>query len=648
MDPTEALEITDIEGYLQHHQDLIVLTAIDSSRNTAEENVQFLQKNWMNSNWSAARKYLSENLARLSNKSNIFKGPTSQVNDSNTAPNNSSLEISQSFDSNFKSSSNFQTPKYRDLKHPKFDNSTTDSLSCFVEIISNISDGQLNIKNNFRPIVNMRDILKKVDPKDLGMSVHLFREFGTSLELIATMVGEFHDLNSKGPGYYSPICFSRVCRPEVSLVKDRSMNLLNQSRIFYENQFSQYMDKVIDKAIVDGRARENMGAGSAKGIRTKIFIDILSANNQFELGYDPVLMPNGIPFWPFIYYSIRVGDIQSAHDELIYIISKAVNSFDRETYQIVSEFLEYLLHGNRKLRVQSLQNLDEICSKAARILSDYNEDNMDYYLLQVINLLRLWNPDESYKTHKSIEDFLWTNLWFITWSDELKRFGANPNIIGDFNLDGFSGVIDECCSNDRLDPEGTDPFKYAIVLFSCQRFGEAIYYLWEHKQMIPAVHLLSCCIYYGLILPFEELAPNSSKIRPQDLLMYWLEEIRKIFDVTKCSKYLLLLDSNWKIHELMSIVDRKILEKYQTLSQDVIDTTLISLIDSCSLEDIKLLLGDINRVGLREKGSLDLHFSTNQVEQIIRFLATKTYENDRNDPMNLYYQKFLGSTKQKF
>jgi hypothetical protein len=166
--------------------------------------------------------------------------------------------------------------------------------------------------------------------------------------------------------------------------------------------------------------------------------------------------------------------------------------------------------------------------------------------------------------------------------------------------------------------------------------------------MIPAVHLLSCCIYYGLILPFEELAPNSSKIRPQDLLMYWLEEIRKIFDVTKCSKYLLLLDSNWKIHELMNIVDRKILEKYQTLSQDVIDTTLISLIDSCSLEDIKLLLGDINRVGLREKGSLDLHFSTNQVEQIIRFLATKTYENDRNDPMNLYYQKILGSTKQKF
>ena len=57
LDPnSETLESTDIEGYLQHHQDLIILTAIKGSRQAAEENVQTLQRNWVNSNWAVARK----------------------------------------------------------------------------------------------------------------------------------------------------------------------------------------------------------------------------------------------------------------------------------------------------------------------------------------------------------------------------------------------------------------------------------------------------------------------------------------------------------------------------------------------------------------------------------------------------------------
>ena len=62
LDPSERLDNTDIEGYLQHHQDLILLTAIDGARQSAEENVQALQRNWISRNWASARKNFTESL----------------------------------------------------------------------------------------------------------------------------------------------------------------------------------------------------------------------------------------------------------------------------------------------------------------------------------------------------------------------------------------------------------------------------------------------------------------------------------------------------------------------------------------------------------------------------------------------------------
>ncbi len=42
-DPTERFEGTDIEGYLAHHHDLIILSAIDEARISSEHDVQETQ-----------------------------------------------------------------------------------------------------------------------------------------------------------------------------------------------------------------------------------------------------------------------------------------------------------------------------------------------------------------------------------------------------------------------------------------------------------------------------------------------------------------------------------------------------------------------------------------------------------------------------
>lgn len=61
---------------------------------------------------------------------------------------------------------------------------------------------------------------------------------------------------------------------------------------------------------------------------------------------------------------------------------------------------------------------------------------------------------------------------------------------------------------DYFDRERTTPFKYATILFSCQRYGDAIMYLWTSNKVVAAVHLTVVCLYYGLILPHVPLTQN--------------------------------------------------------------------------------------------------------------------------------------------
>lgn len=43
----ERLEGTDIEGYLSHHHDMIILSAIDEARRVAEKDVSDIQKRYL-------------------------------------------------------------------------------------------------------------------------------------------------------------------------------------------------------------------------------------------------------------------------------------------------------------------------------------------------------------------------------------------------------------------------------------------------------------------------------------------------------------------------------------------------------------------------------------------------------------------------
>ncbi|CAM9139626.1 unnamed protein product [Phaeothamnion confervicola] len=60
-EPTRPLGVTDINGYLQHHHDMIILTATEEARKAAEDTALLQQREWEQEDWrSTKQRILSE------------------------------------------------------------------------------------------------------------------------------------------------------------------------------------------------------------------------------------------------------------------------------------------------------------------------------------------------------------------------------------------------------------------------------------------------------------------------------------------------------------------------------------------------------------------------------------------------------------
>lgn len=110
---------------------------------------------------------------------------------------------------------------------------------------------------------------------------------------------------------------------------------------------------------------------------------------------------------------------------------------------------------------------------------------------------------------------------------------------------------------DYFDPQRNAPFTYALILFCCHRFGEAISHLWQTRRTFPAVHLLVVCLHYGLVLPHTPLCSATSglqdssgaQLSASSLLTQWTSSSRiAALDSRQKVDYLVGLNSRWLSH----------------------------------------------------------------------------------------------------
>jgi hypothetical protein len=71
------LEGADLEGYLAHHHDMIILTSIEESRRLAEQHVQNMHRRWMRNDWESAKASFMESLGHRAHKWSVSEAAAS-------------------------------------------------------------------------------------------------------------------------------------------------------------------------------------------------------------------------------------------------------------------------------------------------------------------------------------------------------------------------------------------------------------------------------------------------------------------------------------------------------------------------------------------------------------------------------------------
>jgi hypothetical protein len=207
-----------------------------------------------------------------------------------------------------------------------------------------------------------------------------------------------------------------------------------------------------------------------------------------------------------------------------------------------------------------------------------------------------------------------------------------------------------------FDEHRNSPFKYALLLFACHRFGDAIVYLWQADKVFFAVHLTVLCLHYGLILPHMTLHQNpvlplvssyyqtnvhdtaafghammvassssssganpidgahvhahggaghAFSLTPRTVLTCFLENEQLRQSAQSCLAYWMSLNSNWLKHAQIpyqSPFDKEYRDSHRMKSHETVSSTLENFLMTLSLKDLNEIVGyleDANTIRMK-------------------------------------------------
>lgn len=209
-----------------------------------------------------------------------------------------------------------------------------------------------------------------------------------------------------------------------------------------------------------------------------------------------------------------------------------------------------------------------------------------------------------------------------------------------------------------FDPSHAFPFKYTLVLLACQRFGDAVVYLWTCNRSTAAIHLLVLFLHYGLLLPHLPLSPPLLNLRsstmhsdlsPCSILRLWVQQFVTAAFPDIAVDYLAMLNVQWLPHVrgLLPRDGEEIIHiKCQQAIGGVLETFLLSL-DEASLRKVvgSVLQADSSSLSLerlRSGGRLDAYFPAESVDLLLARTAFVKMSRDADAAGAVHFYSLAG------
>eukprot|EP00029_Vermamoeba_vermiformis_P006383 TRINITY_DN2483_c0_g1_i2.p1 TRINITY_DN2483_c0_g1~~TRINITY_DN2483_c0_g1_i2.p1 ORF type:complete len:833 (-),score=260.37 TRINITY_DN2483_c0_g1_i2:26-2524(-) len=357
-EPLESISETDLESYLKHEHELIVLSAIEEAKKETIEqyNSNFISR--MEDEWEEKKREIIEMLTQ-------------------TGPAWEGLQKTKE-----KPKVNFQTSMDMKMLH-------------YAKVVCDLNNFRLQ-KKPFGLATRLLDVAKNFDDKNMQRKLELIDCF----DLLRKMIGEGGVLPD-GTMTRSP------SRNERDFEQDLKTNpsevkryFLKGARDFLEEQYNN----IIQTMTKNNLQKAQLGGRPTTIAFVKGYLNILFNIPTQPFPDDYEKSPDGYPMWAVIYYCIRCGDLNAA---IQYAASVPVLA------NFVTYMKSYTDNRDRKLpdqiAVQILQEYRQL------------RNDQDPYKSIVFNLLGRCDATKSYNAIRrwTTQDFMWFKLNMITSVEEV-------------------------------------------------------------------------------------------------------------------------------------------------------------------------------------------------------------------------------------
>ncbi|KAL9644584.1 hypothetical protein ABK040_015323 [Willaertia magna] len=583
-EPLEPIGETDIEGYLKHEHDMILLSSIEESKRHTSNCFYRNYNNYLEKDWNRAK----DELNQILNLHKSFKSGTIPMTVSSGHPLQRKVltyQPSPYLQSNILQSPNtplLQTPNVSFGKRGK-----TNMDSRMVEYSNVVFDfNQIVKRNDFYPILSkFLQVVNNLDDTEIRK-----REVSECWKLLIRMVNEEN-------------------LTEINLQNNSIKNekkLIDGVKKYMEMAYVQYMKELIQPSI--------MGSNNYDTTLNMSNLDLVKTFVSKTLSHvgDDVLgeFLNNFPIWPVLFYCLRCGFI----DEAISFVKECKGAFPEN----ILNSLEVLKNPNQQpLTITNIEQLENSLKETYRKISPTKIFQISCYLVLGRCDVKKTVPQVFSKT----EDFMWLKLSFIRPTSTSTT--SATSVSSKYSLKELQQIV--VSHGPKHFSTRKNSLLYFKLLLSTLQFERAIEYLCGRQSegyQVEAIHFAFALNYYGLLNTTKELTLPLLTITndlPTLNFYFLIRDYVRIFAHTNprdAISYFYIFYYKGQKNEYFKCIKELVLES----------------------NDITVLLGRVEQNGMIKKGCLEQYLTREELLKILEECANNYKETGRyRDAVDLFF-----------
>ena len=628
---------------------------------------------WTSNEWASSRRQFVESLGHRSQVwSNTTLVVRTQSEDlgSNTlansqSPYGSSLSLLKSSGGSYPAATPTKSSSLQLIPSNQNTMMTSELFKDQARVIKDLHIGVFNGTNiNSRVFSNLSSAVRITPgngPDQDGLSKLDLIGYQNLLEMMSEMVGEKTNATPLPHKFFSTVCFAQSDVVAGALAQKKRYLTFHAMK-HLQDQIWVDWSTAADGFVSQGQLQlPPSGLGESKNQRLRAYVghlwfngDITPTRNLALSPFDPA--GRETPVFAYIYHCLRIGELGGAMKEIENCLQGGLRNIERDILTCLIGYKNIYSNLTDTYTVcaplpsndaDQLLRAMAVCGNLYEDEKRKNERDLDPYRESVLNLLSLRNQNSSSEASipgSTLEDFLWTNLWFIQWGGLIPRCTTSSTVnkmkmIQNGEMILYDTIL-EYGGAEYFDFDNTNPFNYCTVLLCCHRFGDAISHLWVSGRFLPAIQITVACLHYGLILPHTPLCQNPkhggtldlgnrnnsneimNTISPVSLFeSYFSSEFQLNYPEITVD-YLISLEKEW--NNSIQGVDNVLIETQRIKCNNIITGVFQNLITSINRSQLSRIVGDpvqestyAEQLTCRTEGYLDKYLSNDKINYLL-------------------------------